>query len=161
MLHFAPLTDAFRLGSDQIKDTQNEIARLSKMINDSKVSKGYQKETNNVVSREIVKKETMKNADESSLGDSDILKVIQHPKFDEIVQNYLIVKKPEWLYKKEQSSTFSKSNFANIQQGYTKQQAYTKEKFGNVSTQNVNPKHCLIFFVLTIVLYIYLKHLFA
>ena len=155
MLRFAPLTDAFRLGSEQIKDTQNEIARLSKMISESK---GYQqKETNNVVSKEIVKKEPMKN--ENELGDSDILKVIQHPKFDEIVQNYLILKKPEWLHKKQQNNTFSKSTFSNV--------SYTKERFGNIpsgvpmAAPNVNPKHCLIFFVLTIVLYIYLKHLFA
>jgi hypothetical protein len=154
MLRFAPLTDAFRLGSEQIKDTQNEIARLSKMISDSK---GYPKETNNVVSKEIVKKEPIKN--ENDLGDSDILKVIQHPKFDEIVQNYLIVKRPDWLNKKQQSNTFSKSNFTNV--------SYTKERFGSIpsgvpmAAPNVNPTHCLIFFVLTIVLYIYLKHLFA
>jgi hypothetical protein len=38
-LNFAPLSDAFYLGSDQIKNTQEEINKLRQIISDTTLSK--------------------------------------------------------------------------------------------------------------------------
>ena len=136
MLRFAPLSDAFRLGSDQIKDTQQEIARLSKIISDSTLSKQSnptkepppQKEKMTIPEKKF---EPIKNSD---LSDSDILKIIQHPKFENVVKSYMIVKHPEYFQKETIKENFGKN--------------------GSVANK------CIVFFVISILFYIYLKNIF-
>ena len=144
-LNFAPLGEAYFLGSDQIKDTQSEIAKLRSLISDSTLSKN----NNN-------KKDTptrVGSSDSTSVSfvkedpkdkEIDILKIIQHPKFEDIVKNYVIVKHPEWI-----NSTFSKTEFVPNK----------KENFGSSYSTTVcsNIQNYLMFFIVTLCIYLFLK----
>jgi hypothetical protein len=136
MLRFAPLSDAFRLGSDQIKDTQQEIARLSKIISDSTLSKQSNptKEPPPPNEKRILPEKKFEPITNNDLSDSDILKIIQHPKFENVVKSYMIVKHPEYFQKETIKENFGKN--------------------GGVINK------CIVFFVISILFYIYLKNIF-
>jgi hypothetical protein len=122
-LGFASVGEAFMLGSDQIKNTQEEIAKLKALISDSSIK--------NVVPKEYKEYQRIGPAPETQAvftppktnlpgpappnnvpgGDdfNDLLsKLIQHPRFDDIVKNYVDFKHPEWTLKE------TKSAFGNI-----------------------------------------------
>jgi hypothetical protein len=105
-LNFAPLTDAFFLGSDQIRNTQDEINKLRKIISDTNVSKVQSSSSSNKKTdkdsgtsessssssdtQQSKLKETKRvgysdevsanfQSNNSNNFDTDILKVMQHP----------------------------------------------------------------------------------
>jgi hypothetical protein len=116
-LNFASIDQAFQLGSKNITDTQEEIANLKKILS------GYpnpKKEPDSDKSKEPKDQEQKKNSTSPSelyerIGppdkvsasfntgnttkqdtfDTDILRVISHPRFDDIVTNYIALKRPE------------------------------------------------------------------
>ena len=101
-LNFAPIGDAFILGSDQIKKTQDEIAKLKQMIaaggpgsenSDPKKGEYTRIGKPDVVSASFDQPTTNNN---ESL-EMSILKIINHPKFDDIVKSYVLMKKPDWI----------------------------------------------------------------
>jgi hypothetical protein len=155
-LNYASLSDAFYLGSDKIKNTQDEINKLRKIIGDSNLSKSK----NETISRESSSSSTTENFSstgqssseskpnkitysEVSSFETDILKIMQNPKFDDFVKNYVIVKHPDWVNIKGTSDISVKNN-------------YSKSTFGVNSSVN----NYLIFFIISLLLYLWLKKLF-
>jgi len=155
-LNYAPLGEAYFLGSDQIKDTQSEIAKLRSLISDSTLSKNNNNKKDTPVrvgqsdstSVSFVKDEKNEKNDK----DIDLLKIIQHPRFEDIVKNYIIVKHPEWL-----NSTFSKTEFVPNKQNKVKEGF--KEYFGSSYSTTVcsNIQNYLMFFIVTLCIYLFLK----
>jgi hypothetical protein len=103
-LYFTPLDKAFTLGSSQIKDSQEEIANLKKLILDS-----AEKDTKKTTKDKKPKYErigvpdkqvsTFRPPTESDDINYNFLKISSHPKFDDLVKNYAMVYHPEWLLK--------------------------------------------------------------
>ncbi len=119
-LGFASIGEAFMLGSDQIKNTQEEIAKLKALISESSVSKSPPSQPNvpsqpKPPSQAVVDYQRIGPAPTTTAvfeppkqqEDFNILlsKLIQHPQFDDIVKNYVTFKHPEWVLK-ETKSTF-------------------------------------------------------
>jgi hypothetical protein len=129
-LYFAPLEEAFYLKSNTIKDTQTEIDNLKKLITDSQISKKprqleYSKEEDNPAKPK--KQEsgqrigysdnvTASFNNKDNLPDTDIFRLIQHPKFDDIVKNYLVVKRPEWINKSLDTTNYIPNNLNQKEQ---------------------------------------------
>ena len=197
-LNFAPLTDAFYLGSDQIKNTQEEITKLRKIISESTLTKqtsnikdkssSNQSNNNQSNNNQSNKKEEeeeqvskrvgysdnvvanfIKKNNSGSLNDTDLLQIIQHPKFDDIVKNYIIVKRPEWI-----NSTLSNTQYIpnplnnnNVKESFksTKNDnnfGFLKQNFGNRYSTTVcsNIQNYIVFFILAMVIYLMLKSYF-
>ena len=162
-LNYASLSDAFYLGSDKIKNTQDEINKLRKIIGDSNLSKSK----NETISREgsssssttenfsstgqssSESKPQRQTYSEVSSFETDILKIMQNPKFDDFVKNYVIVKHPEWVNIKGTSDISVKNN-------YDSKSTFSKSTFGVTSSVN----NYLIFFIISLLLYLWLKKLF-
>ena len=173
-LNFAPITDAFHLGSEQIKNTQEEINKLRKIIGDgqppSQSQNGnFASQNGNILKKEVNQpKESMQRVgySDSVVGnfsskndngnfDTDLLKVMQHPKFDDIVKNYIVIKHPEWVNTKFKDTSYvpnEKSTFGN-------RTSFLKEGFGNVGNNPETQKY-IIFFLVSLLLYTFLKKLF-
>jgi hypothetical protein len=161
-LYFASLDDAFYLRSDTIKDTQKEIDNLKKIINSSQLAK---RPTGNEVSKvednprpekRILKSDPVSAQfgfpkDETSL---DILKLVQHPKFDDIVKNYIIVKRPEWINRPLESTNYmpQRSNFnGGVRSNFA--QNYSSTPYSNITNY-------MLFFVISLIVYFLLEKFF-
>jgi hypothetical protein len=150
-LNFAPLTDAFYLGSDQIKNTQEEITKLRKIISESMLTKqnptskdksSSSSSNQSSINENIVKKEQQQSKrvgysdnvvanfvqkDQNvPVDDTDILKIIQHPKFDDLVKNYIIVKRPEWI-----NSTLDNTQYLPNPLNNTVKESFNSNKTGS------------------------------
>ena len=132
-LYFTPVDKAFTLGSSQIKDTQEEINQLTKLILNTKQKQSAPKKESAPEDKSppaAYEKNDYKrvgNADQQTPAfrpntapedniDYNLMKVVGHPRFDDIVKNYILVKHPEWLLKESvyvPNDTNSKSNFGN------------------------------------------------
>jgi len=175
-LNFSPLTEAFYLGSDQIKNTQDEISKLKKIISDSVLSSsksnGSEKQQSSIKEQQQQQPKrirysdsvvaTFKNNNDNSnngnLSDTDLLKIIQHPKFDDIVKNYIIVKRPEWV-----SSTLNNTQYIpNNRNNNINVRSNFRETFGNTYATTVcsNVTNYIIFFIFALVVYLMLNSLF-
>jgi hypothetical protein len=103
-LYFTPLDKAFTLGSSQIKDTQEEIANLKKLILESS-EKDPKKETKDKkINYERIgppdkQVSTFRPPTEQDDINYNFLKISSHPRFDDLVKNYAMVYHPEWLLK--------------------------------------------------------------
>jgi hypothetical protein len=116
-LGFAPIGEAFMLGSDQIKNTQEEIAKLKALVMDSSIKPANSASSASPVPVVPVVKENYERigpaptvtatfeAPKEDNFDHLLSKLIQHPRFDDIVKNYVDFKHPEWVLK-ETRSTF-------------------------------------------------------
>jgi hypothetical protein len=193
-LNFAPLTDAFYLGSDQIKNTQEEITKLRKIISEStltkqnptskdKSSSSSSSSNQSSINENIVQKEQqskrvgysdnvvanfIKKDQNVPVDDTDILKIIQHPKFDDIVKNYIIVKRPEWI-----NSTLNNTQYLpnplnnNVKESFNSNKndsnfGFLKQNFGNTYSTTVcsNIQNYIVFFIFTMIIYLMLKSFF-
>jgi len=173
-LNFAPLSDAFYLGSDQIKNTQEEINKLRQIISDTTLSKSpnniSKKEESSIESKPSDKQKRVGYSDEvtanfekstnSNNFESDILKVMQHPKFDDIVKSYIIVNRPEWV-----NSTLKNTEYTGNKSTKSAFGNFLKQGFGGSqntpsSSYSSNIKNYIIFFLVSILMYIWLKKLF-
>jgi hypothetical protein len=112
-LNFASVDQAFVLGSDQIKDTQQEIANLKKIILQANVKAPKEDASSNLkMNKEEVTPPppsyqrigppddvtaTFTTSKDSNDIDYSLFKLMQHPKFDEIVKNYIVMNNPAWL----------------------------------------------------------------
>ena len=110
-LYFTPVDKAFTLGSSQIKDTQDEIAQLTKLIletNGPQKPKAKKINENGIIpAPSPVSYARVGPPDQQTPffrppapGDDidyNLMKVIGHPKFDDIVKNYALIHHPEWL----------------------------------------------------------------
>ena len=140
-LLFAPLDEAFYLRSDNIKDTQIEIDNLKKIISESQLVKRQPNPKEQISKpKELYADKVTANFENGAPSDIDMMKVIQHPRFDDIVKNYLLVKYPELKLK-----PFN--------------QKPIKENFGsNYSTTFCsNIKNYTLFFIFSLVVYLFLE----
>jgi hypothetical protein len=159
-LNFTPVDKAFTLGSSQIKDTQEEIANLTKLILESNKplpsSKPKQKTENE---NEHVKNQSrdymrvgypdqqhasFKPPTENDI-DYNLMKVIGHPKFEDIVKNYALIYHPEWLLK--ETSYEPKQNTNNI--------SYFGNKYQSTVCSEV--QKYIIFFISSVIVFILLS----
>ena len=166
-LYFAPLSEAFYLGSDQIKDTQAEILKLKNIISDSSISNlngkkiNENNQSNNVNQRIGYSDETsVKFNSKNNDIDTNLIKLIQHPKFEDIVKNYIIVKHPEWVNGTLNSTEFI-PNKKNNKMNTMNTTSYLKQSFGNMYSTTVcsNIKNYLYFFIFALIVYLCLKKL--
>jgi len=172
-LYFAPIAEAFYLGSDQIKDTQAEIEKLKTIISDSTLAKKS--------SLNIAKKENNERVGQSdnvvatfnqppkneNLNEIDLMRIVQHPKFEDIVKSYIIVQHPEWINNNLNNTMYIPNGIPNgirsgIPNGIQKSffnQSFAKERFGEVysTTVSSNIKNYLFFFIAGMVVYLLLE----
>ena len=140
-LNFSNITEAYTIPSTVIKETANEITRLKKIVEDSTLNKQsppphYER----IGSPDKVEATFCK--DKGNLPPSDdfeytFLKLSRSPQFDDIIKNYIIYKHPDWLLN---STSYSPS----------------KERFG-ASNLPTDIKHYVIFFIVSIVIYLLLS----
>ena len=150
-LLFAPIDEAFYLRSDNIKDTQSEIEKLKKIITEGTIVKKStppppQSQNQNQIEKRVGYSDKVvanfDNFTKKNEPDMDILKIMQHPKFDDIVKNYIIVKNPEWINKT------------------LKETVNVKENFGKYATTNSgNIQNYIIFFTISLIVYLLLEKL--
>jgi hypothetical protein len=89
-LGYSNFGEAFVLGSDQIKNTQEEIAKLKALVMDSSNKVNRTSETNLIQSEPKIPNPTPQTED---TPDILFLKMIQHPNFDDtILKNYMSMK---------------------------------------------------------------------
>ena len=132
-LNFAPISEAFYLGSDQIKDTRSEIENLRKVIGESQLVKKPQAPPTQVSSSVANNQTRIGNSDQvvanfnnQENNNLDILKVVQHPRFNDIVKNYIIVNKPEWIKNPELANTqFIPNQKESFNRSQSNQQNFT------------------------------------
>jgi hypothetical protein len=119
-LNYASVGEAFMLGSDQIKNTQEEIAKLKALVMESSILPTPEQgpppiqqpkppqEYNRIGPSPPVS--AVFGAQGTENFDTLLIKLVQHPRFDDIVKNYVSFKHPEWILKE------TKSGFGSINQ---------------------------------------------
>jgi hypothetical protein len=146
------------LGSSQFKTSQEEIASLTKMILESKTPDKTSKQVSRLREApepdpepEPFPEPRIKSSYSSSSSepnedniDYNLMKVISHPKFDEIVKNYALIHHPEWLLNRNIPRKSYKETFGNM------------SSFGNQyqSTFCSNIKNYIIFYIVSIMIFI-------
>ena len=158
-LGFSNLDQAFVLGSNQIKDTQEEIENLKKLILNTN-TQTKKKNVNEAVPLNYTRigpadpvvanfsspnyskvNSTTPSSNFNQNDDLMLLKVISHPKFDDIVKGYVLMNHPEWI------------NGNLTQTRYTPQ---SKSYFGNKYASSIcsDVKRYIIFFIVCIIIFI-------
>uniref|UniRef100_A0A6C0B009 Uncharacterized protein n=1 Tax=viral metagenome TaxID=1070528 RepID=A0A6C0B009_9ZZZZ len=183
-LNFSPVENAFNLGSKQIKDTKEEIAHLTKLIlesnnMDSKKPKQTNSEppppdtTPNQQSYARIgypDKQTAIFRPNTAQDDIDynLMKVIGHPKFDDIVRNYALINHPEWLLKEVVYTPVNVNSNANVNSNYSNSPnnvSYfggNRSNFGNQyqSTVCSDVKNYVMFFLICMIIFLSLTFYF-
>ena len=143
LLGFSNLDQAFILGSNQIKDTQEEIENLKKLILDTNTKKKVKNETSAAPlnytrigpADPVVANFAQPTSDTNDLM---LLKLIAHPKFDDIVKGYVLMNHPEWMNGNLTQTRSSKSYFGN--------------KYSSTICSDV--KRYIMFFIVCIIIFI-------
>jgi len=181
-LNFAAVDKAFILGSSQIKDTQEEIAQLTKLILESNTpKKPKQKNLSpsetayDLPTSEMIRplKPPQPNYNQTSAAnymrvgypdqqravfspntaqddiDFNLMKVVGHPKFDDIVKNYALIHHPEWLLR--ETVYTPPPNYRLSPQSVS----YFGNKYQSTVCSDV--KNYVIFFVVSIMIFILLS----
>jgi hypothetical protein len=175
-LSYATIGEAFILGSDQIKNTQDEIAKLKSLVlqtsltppkteskSEIKTEPKVQYERigqPDITTATFIKKEPVPEEDDF---EKMLLKLIKNPKFDDIVKNYMNIKYPELNSldltetKYEPSETLNfikKETFGSRKETFggnkILRKGVTKESFGAVCSVLSN---IIIFLMVTVILY--------
>lgn len=127
-LNFTPVNEAFTLGSSQIKDTQEEITALTRLILESNQNPKKVKPPNakDKIGPPDTQTSVFRQPTAEDNIDYSLMKVIGHPKFKDIVKNYVMINNPEWLLKESIYVPTGKSTFGNKYQSTlcTKVQSY-------------------------------------
>jgi hypothetical protein len=153
-LYFTPVNQAFTLGSSQIKDTQEEIDNLTKLILESNTQTTKKKKsapetplqtpaTNDYQRIGQPDKQSAVFRPNTAQDDIDynLLRVVGHPKFDDIVKNYVLINHPEWLLKE---SVYVPQNI--------------KSTFGNKyqTTVCLEVQRYVVFFIISVIIFVLL-----
>ena len=161
-LNFSSIDEAFVLGSEQIKNTQDEIANLKKIIMDSSISGPSNSGPSNSgpsnsgpVINSIPKNSyerigppdrtqvNFEKGDNEFNFENNFFKMIQHPRFDDLVYKYVHNNYPNWILR-DKEYTGTKSNFGNNYNKYS-------------TTICSDIKNYLIFFTVSIAIYLLLS----
>jgi hypothetical protein len=149
-LNFANVSEAYNIASEQIKNRQDQIDKLKKIINENSNVNNQNKDPNAQdkipgilpqVPVQHVQPVQMNNTQYSEDFEYSFYKLAGNPRFDQAVQNYLILKHPDWL-----------KNMNTPQIIPTNQMS--KSSFGNFDSTDI--KHYIIFFVFSIIIYLLL-----
>ena len=109
VLNYASVGEAFILGSDQIKNTQDEIAKLKALLIETNTPAIIQQPPPAVTQPPPVVIQPQPPVVKNESTFNDILSnLIQHPKFDDIVNNYIKDKYPNHTF--VEKSTFGNDN---------------------------------------------------
>jgi hypothetical protein len=95
--------------------------------------------------------------------DFNLLRVVKHPKFDDVVKNYVLINHPDWLLKETRYT--SNNNPGSIPSTQTFYGTYPKSgvsTFGNKysTTFCSEIKNYIIFFLVSLVIYLLLSKYF-
>ena len=158
-LSYATVGEAFILGSEQIKNTQEEIAKLKSLILETSLAppsklvpkeESYQRigppDTTDAVF-------TSKESVEEDQFETMLIKLMKHPKFDDIVKNYISLKHPNLKETKYTPDVRSPYKPVNGLPGYNIPGGYGKENFGNTN----NGGNVILFLLITVSLWIILS----
>ena len=148
-LNFANVSDAYTIGSEQLKNNQMEIAKLRKIIESNNAPSESSQTSNpsipnnqnipNIPNNQSNQKETSGNGSGSGSDEEYLFfKMLNNPKFDDILKNYIIYKHPDWLINKQVN---------NIIPGIS--------NFG-LNTPN-SVKNYIIFFIVSLMIYLLLS----
>jgi hypothetical protein len=137
-LNFSNITEAYNVPSVGIKDTYEKIEELKKKITGTAFGPKDTEPVSNYKRigspPEVESAFCKKMEPESDDLELTIFKLMKNPKFDEIIKNYVNFKHPEWAL------------------------AYSKENFGKVKSSTCDEiKNYVIFFVISISLYLFLS----
>ena len=162
-LNFATVKEAYNIPSEQIKSRQDEIDKLKKIINENSDINKTNKSQNSTNTSNMSNITGSMGNSAGSMSNSNIMsnstgsnimnnnahsedfdylfyKLASNPKFDQAVQNYLILKHPDWLNQMNQT----KQIYVPI----------GKSNFGNFNNDDV--KHYILFFVFSVIIYLLL-----
>jgi hypothetical protein len=148
-LNFSNINEAYNIPSVDIKKTNEKISELTKKITESA---GF------LANEDSVQRKTDDNNNYKRIGNPDIVesnfcknnndtdddleftffKLMKSPRFEDVVKNYIYFKHPEWL--------LSSNKFVP-----------SKESFGSTNLPCDDIKHYIIFFVISILLYLLLS----
>ena len=149
-LSFSNITEAYNIPSAVIKETSEEITRLKKIVEDAALIKKQDNSYQRIgqpdkVNAKFCENDNISVDNKQQLDDFDynFLKLSRNPQFDDIVKNYIIFKHPEWLLN---STDYSKQNVK-----------YSKENFGNRNGICDDIKNYILFFIISIVIYLFLS----
>jgi hypothetical protein len=167
-LNFANIDNAFKMGSSNFKDTQEEIANLKKLIQSDKPKKKTQMDdspysitpkmneyqpTNNFNQPMNYPNQPMNYPNQPmnqqfNSFDYNLLKVMGDPRFDHIVRNYVLINYPEWLKCSNQQ-----------QNGPQNVPSLSKSNFGNNYSSNIcyEIKRYIVFFIFSVVIFLFLS----
>jgi hypothetical protein len=136
-LNYSTVDDAFKLGSEQIKDVQEEIKKLKDIVLETSNIKPKEKEVPPEPNR-IGKPDTVDATFvEKKQAPKDEIPGISGPNIEDIVKKYIAEKYPNFKMQNTSYEPSSKSTF--------------KETFGEMCS---NIKNMVIFFIVSIMVYI-------
>ena len=143
-LTYASVDEAFKLGSEQIKDVQEEIKKLKDIVFETSNSKSKEKknDTNRIGKPDTVDANFQKQESVVKNDSVSLTELIRSPQFEEIVKKYISEKYPHMNNVPLKSTQYepSKSTFGIF-----------KETFGELCS---NIKNIVIFFIVSILVYI-------
>ena len=158
-LNFANVSEAYNIASEQIKSRQDQIDKLKKIINENSNINKVQNSPNTISQlpvepvsniepvsnvqpvqpvHPVQQVQQVQKNNNSEDFEYSFYKLASNPKFDQAVQNYIILKQPEWLNRMNtpQMDQMNKSNFGN--------------------NNNDDIKHYILFFVFSVIIYLIL-----
>ena len=140
-LNFASISEAYMLGSDSIKNTNEEIAKLKLLIESSSIKK---------------KNDNKSSKNDNKSNDIDIYKILDHPNFESIIQKYLIINQPKWLNNFQTKTTQQQQQQRSFASDYWPRVVVTdsQEYFG---AKQFNYNGIIIFLVVSVIMYLLLK----
>jgi len=142
-LYFSNISEAYNIPSANIKETREKLEQLKKKVSESALSdkpEPVRPEYKRIGEPDSVNSTFSKNTkpDEEDL-ELTFLRLMKNPRFGDVVQNYVLLKKPEWL--------LSSNNYVS-----------SKESFGKTSGINCTDiKNYIIFFIIALSLYLLLS----
>ena len=180
-LNFASINEAYNIGSQQIKSRQDEIDKLKKIIEGSSSSSTLQNVESNGTTLNTTKNTTTKNIpptqnnsivpNSSKLVSPEVspdtdnfeysfYKLSNNPKFDQIIKNYIIINHPEWLMNNNTPTMNTPTTNTPTMNTPTPNFSNTVSRFGTTHKKNSNIQNYVIFFIISIVIYLLLILIF-
>ena len=159
-LNFANVSEAYNIASEQIKSRQDQIDKLKKIIHEnSDINKSPNNQNSpirdptgiipNTISQLPVEPiqpvQPVQPVQKSEDFEYSFYKLASNPKFDQAVQNYVILKQPTWI-KNVNTPQMNPMNIPMNQIG--------KSNFGNFDSTDI--KHYILFFVFSVIVYLML-----
>ena len=156
-LNYSSVDDAFKLGSDQIKDVQEEIKKLKSIVletsgiqKNEKPSSSSQKKKNDPerIWQPDTTEATFEKKEPVQPPPAEMSKGIQNPNIEDIVKKVLSEKYPEMNNAPLKSTNYEPVNATGSVSKFTET---FKETFGELCS---NIKNIVIFFIVSILVYI-------